>query len=201
MTCCSACFWLAFSHAILDPTFAGRALRNLSSRTRVFLPSSPDRLPQRMEVSMELGSLRKGHAFGALPEVRRRVPGRPMRAVPRAMQLSLTAPTRRGSLLGQRFPAVPSVPALRGRTSYRVLTVSLHSAVPPAQGLFQPANDVDSCGVGFVGELSREGSRATVTDALTMLYRMSHRGACGCESETGALSLASSCCIWPHLTT
>ena len=138
---------------------------------------------------MELGSLRNAHpvahhAFSAVPEVRR-VSSRPMHAVPRAMQLSSAVPTRRASLLGQRLPAGPS-PASRGRTAYRVLTVSLHSAVPPAQGLFQPANDVDSCGVGFVGELSRVNSRATVTDALTMLYRMSHRGACGCESETGA---------------
>ncbi|KAE9464705.1 hypothetical protein C3L33_03344, partial [Rhododendron williamsianum] len=40
---------------------------------------------------------------------------------------------------------------------------------------------VDSCGVGFVAELSGQMSRKTVTDGLEMMVRMSHRGACGCE--------------------
>jgi glutamate synthase domain-containing protein 1 len=39
--------------------------------------------------------------------------------------------------------------------------------------------------VGFVGELSKKESRRTVTDALKMLARMTHRGACGCEENTG----------------
>ncbi|GBF99215.1 glutamate synthase [Raphidocelis subcapitata] len=60
-----------------------------------------------------------------------------------------------------------------------------HSDVPPAQGLFNPENDQDSCGVGFVGELSKQPSRRCVTDALKMLERMTHRGACGCEENTG----------------
>nr|KYP72156.1 Glutamate synthase [NADH], amyloplastic [Cajanus cajan] len=45
--------------------------------------------------------------------------------------------------------------------------------------------DKDSCGVGFVAELSGESNRKTVTDALEMLVRMTHRGACGCEANTG----------------
>nr|QKY14997.1 glutamate synthase 1 [NADH] chloroplastic isoform X1 (GOSHI) [Polytomella parva] len=60
-----------------------------------------------------------------------------------------------------------------------------HCAIPPAAGLFNPENDKDACGVGFVGELSRQANRKCVTDALTMLIRMTHRGACGCESNTG----------------
>lgn len=62
-----------------------------------------------------------------------------------------------------------------------------HSAIPPAAGLFNPENDKDSCGVGFVGELSKQPSRKCVKDALKMLLRMTHRGACGCEANTGAL--------------
>lgn len=61
-----------------------------------------------------------------------------------------------------------------------------HSQIPEARGLFDPANDKDSCGVGFVGELSKAPSRKCVTDALQMLIRMTHRGACGCEVNTGA---------------
>ncbi|KAL2550766.1 Glutamate synthase 1 [NADH] [Forsythia ovata] len=52
-------------------------------------------------------------------------------------------------------------------------------------GLYDPALDKDSCGVGFVAELSGESSRKTITDAMEMLVRMSHRGACGCETNTG----------------
>lgn len=61
-----------------------------------------------------------------------------------------------------------------------------HSAVPPERGLYNPAMDRDACGVGFVGELSGIPARNIVTDALSMLVRMAHRGACGCEADTGA---------------
>jgi hypothetical protein len=50
-----------------------------------------------------------------------------------------------------------------------------HARVPPAAGLFDPAEgDKDACGVGFVGEL--EGTLGCVTDALGMLVRMAHQG-------------------------
>jgi hypothetical protein len=52
-------------------------------------------------------------------------------------------------------------------------------------GLYDPSFDKDSCGVGFVAELSAIPSRKTVKDALEMLVRMAHRGACGCEENTG----------------
>lgn len=39
-------------------------------------------------------------------------------------------------------------------------------------GLFNPENDKDACGVGFVGELSKKPTRACVKDALEMLNRM-----------------------------
>jgi glutamate synthase (NADPH/NADH) len=39
--------------------------------------------------------------------------------------------------------------------------------------------------VGFIAELSKEPSHKTVADALEMLVRMTHRGACGCEVNTG----------------
>ncbi|KAF8380054.1 hypothetical protein HHK36_027524 [Tetracentron sinense] len=68
----------------------------------------------------------------------------------------------------------------------RVVVRSALSQVPEKPlGLYDPSFDKDSCGVGFVAELSGECSRKTVTDALEMLIRMSHRGACGCETNTG----------------
>ncbi|XP_041013911.1 glutamate synthase 1 [NADH], chloroplastic-like isoform X4 [Juglans microcarpa x Juglans regia] len=68
----------------------------------------------------------------------------------------------------------------------RVVVRSALSAVPEKPlGLYDPTFDKDACGVGFVAELSGESSRKTVTDAVEMLLRMSHRGACGCETNTG----------------
>ncbi|XP_015878225.2 glutamate synthase [NADH], amyloplastic isoform X1 [Ziziphus jujuba] len=68
----------------------------------------------------------------------------------------------------------------------QVVVRSALSAVPDKPlGLYDPSFDKDSCGVGFVAELSGESSRRTITDALEMLVRMSHRGACGCETNTG----------------
>jgi glutamate synthase (NADPH/NADH) large chain len=43
----------------------------------------------------------------------------------------------------------------------------------------------DACGVGFVAHIRGEKSRAIVEQALEVLLRMSHRGACGCDPETG----------------
>jgi glutamate synthase (NADPH/NADH) large chain len=43
----------------------------------------------------------------------------------------------------------------------------------------------DSCGVGFVAHVKGTPSRAIVVDACEILARMEHRGACGCEAETG----------------
>ncbi|XP_077251284.1 glutamate synthase 1 [NADH], chloroplastic-like isoform X2 [Tasmannia lanceolata] len=69
----------------------------------------------------------------------------------------------------------------------RVMVPSMaFSQVPDKPlGLYDPSFDKDSCGVGFVAELSGEYSRKTVGDAIEMLVRMSHRGACGCETNTG----------------
>ncbi|MEM9296670.1 MAG: glutamate synthase central domain-containing protein, partial [Planctomycetota bacterium] len=43
----------------------------------------------------------------------------------------------------------------------------------------------DACGVGFIAHLKGKRSHAIVRDALVMLSRMDHRGACGCEENTG----------------
>ncbi|KAG6548708.1 hypothetical protein Mapa_009863 [Marchantia paleacea] len=67
----------------------------------------------------------------------------------------------------------------------RVVQMALSTVPEGQQGLYDPSMDKDSCGVGFVAELSAEPTRSTVTDALEMLVRMAHRGACGCEENTG----------------
>ena len=60
-----------------------------------------------------------------------------------------------------------------------------HIGFPEKQGLYDPANEKDSCGVGFVANLKGEPTHQNVLDALEMLGNMEHRGGCGCESNTG----------------
>ncbi|KAL0054356.1 hypothetical protein WJX82_007542 [Trebouxia sp. C0006] len=98
--------------------------------------------------------------------------------------------SRRGDVFGNLSVRSTSNKLLRWNVAKpgrggRLLVEAAHSAIPKAAGLFNPANDKDACGVGFVGELNREPSRQCVTDALEMMLRMSHRGACGCEENTG----------------
>ncbi len=57
--------------------------------------------------------------------------------------------------------------------------------LPSKRGLYDPANEKDSCGVGFVAHMKGEPSHQIVLDALEMLVRMEHRGGCGCEPNTG----------------
>jgi glutamate synthase (NADPH/NADH) large chain len=52
-------------------------------------------------------------------------------------------------------------------------------------GLYDPSFEHDSCGIGFVANIKGRKSHDIVSDALSMLARMEHRGACGCESNTG----------------
>ena len=56
---------------------------------------------------------------------------------------------------------------------------------PKKQGLYDPAYEKDSCGVGFVAHIKGERSHQIVHDADEVLRKMDHRGACGCESNTG----------------
>lgn len=52
-------------------------------------------------------------------------------------------------------------------------------------GLYDPSFEHDSCGIGFVANLKGRKSHEIVANALHMLERMEHRGACGCETNTG----------------
>ena len=56
---------------------------------------------------------------------------------------------------------------------------------PEAGGLYSPQHEHDSCGVGFVVHLKGARSHQIVDDGLTALEHLNHRGACGCEVNTG----------------
>lgn len=52
-------------------------------------------------------------------------------------------------------------------------------------GLYDPAFEHDACGIGFVANIKGHKSHQHISDALTVLENMEHRGACGCENNTG----------------
>ena len=57
--------------------------------------------------------------------------------------------------------------------------------LPPAQGLYDPRFEKDACGVGFVVNIKGKRSHQIVRQAMTVLVHLNHRGACGCEANTG----------------
>ncbi|MDR3634110.1 MAG: glutamate synthase large subunit [Isosphaeraceae bacterium] len=61
----------------------------------------------------------------------------------------------------------------------------MSSGLPKQQGLYDPRHEHDSCGVGFVVDLKGRKSHRLVRDGLTALKNLNHRGACGCEDNTG----------------
>jgi len=56
---------------------------------------------------------------------------------------------------------------------------------PLKAGLYDPANEKDSCGVGFVAHIKGVASREIMEDAYHVNSRMGHRGGCGFEENTG----------------
>jgi glutamate synthase (ferredoxin) len=59
------------------------------------------------------------------------------------------------------------------------------SEVPQTRGLYNPQHEHDSCGVGFIAHLKGQKSHQIVDDGITALEHLAHRGACGCEANTG----------------
>jgi glutamate synthase domain-containing protein 1 len=61
-----------------------------------------------------------------------------------------------------------------------------HRTAPPgAQGLYDPANEHDACGIALVAKLWGEASHAVVEKALDALENLEHRGAEGADPNTG----------------
>ena len=63
--------------------------------------------------------------------------------------------------------------------------VPLTFGFPPKQGLYDPAQEKDSCGVGFVANIKGKPSHQIMLDAYHLNSRMDHRGGCGFEANTG----------------
>ncbi len=57
--------------------------------------------------------------------------------------------------------------------------------LPHRQGLYDPANEHDSCGVGFIAQMKGVASHQIVRDGLQILENMTHRGAVGADPLMG----------------
>src|SRR3984893_8293681 len=56
---------------------------------------------------------------------------------------------------------------------------------PPAEGLYDPALEKDSCGVGFIANIKGRKSHQIVSDAINILCNLEHRGAVGADPRAG----------------
>ena len=59
------------------------------------------------------------------------------------------------------------------------------TGLPPAQGLYDPRYEHDACGIGFVADVAGRKSHDIVLKGVQILINLTHRGACGCDPQTG----------------
>ena len=59
------------------------------------------------------------------------------------------------------------------------------NSAPVAQGLYHPAQEHEACGIGFVASVRGQKSHDIVSKGIQVLLNLTHRGACGCDPETG----------------
>ena len=59
------------------------------------------------------------------------------------------------------------------------------SGLPSAQGLYDPRHEHDACGIGFVANIEGRKSHDIVLKGIQILINLTHRGACGCDPQTG----------------
>jgi len=59
------------------------------------------------------------------------------------------------------------------------------NGMPSLQGLYDPAQEHDACGIGFVASVRGEKSHDIILKGVQVLLNLAHRGACGCDAETG----------------
>ncbi|MDT3377240.1 glutamate synthase large subunit [Labrys neptuniae] len=57
--------------------------------------------------------------------------------------------------------------------------------LPQAQGLYDPANEKDACGVGFIADMKNRKSHKIISQALQILHNLDHRGAVGADPKAG----------------
>jgi len=66
-----------------------------------------------------------------------------------------------------------------------VTTSDMPNGLPAPQGLYHPSHEHDACGLGFVANIDGHKSHDVVLRGIEVLINLTHRGACGCDPETG----------------
>ncbi len=72
-----------------------------------------------------------------------------------------------------------------GASAHAVEHAREHTWRPPAEGLYDPSLEKDSCGVGFIANIKGKKSHQIVTDAISILCNLEHRGAVGADPRAG----------------
>ena len=61
----------------------------------------------------------------------------------------------------------------------------ISTGLPSPQGLYDPQYEHDACGIGFVASIKGHRSHDIILKGIQVLINLTHRGACGCDPETG----------------
>ena len=61
----------------------------------------------------------------------------------------------------------------------------IYDRLPEAQGLYDPANEHENCGIGFVAHIKGQASHDIIRRGLQVLQNMDHRGATSADNSTG----------------
>ncbi len=80
---------------------------------------------------------------------------------------------------------LPAVQTKAAAVKNPIRTTSTLAGLPAAQGLYDPRNEHDSCGVGFIAQMKGVKSHQIVEDGLAMLENLTHRGAVGADPLVG----------------
>ena len=71
------------------------------------------------------------------------------------------------------------------RSSCKIVSEGSPVWPPSRQGLYDPANEHDACGLGFIAHIKGQKRHAIITQALSILRNLSHRGATGADPLQG----------------
>ena len=69
-------------------------------------------------------------------------------------------------------------------------------ALPERQGLYDPRNEHDSCGIGFVANIKGRKSHDIIARGLQVLVNLDHRGTVGADPLVGGLSYSTVAGWW-----
>src|SRR4051812_50089931 len=87
----------------------------------------------------------------------------------------------RGNIVAEQLSATVASKT----TDPTTIPIQEHNSRPPAEGLYDPALEKDSCGVGFIANIKGKKSHEIVSDALSILCNLEHRGAVGADPRAG----------------